>query len=356
MAHLFNAGAGIKDAEIFFKEEALLKHILEGSLVAYVTLHIREKLANSADLQVRQDASDPKCQFEGFDGRIPRTERLTASEVLEMVEGFLQSISPRGRLPLGDKPISDARVKFGILLLRIARRFEFKAVIKSADYFKILTHLKMSLPDFIGSGFTNYAFELVRFMANILYDLSQYDSCHMLFSMVITEVGKPNTFKPPDLINEDLNLLIRKWINGSSNIGDNMLERISQGVLLLKKVVEMFRAELRVRSNSTSHTEPNVESDILKCASYVMEHGLVLLAKNRDAAVPIPISDWNDAYRIGMTAIANGYIDKKLLSIPPVPYIYKKGFYQAPPRSAFQRGRVRVRQRGEPERRHRERP
>lgn len=161
-----------------------------------------------------------------------------------MIEGFLQSVSPRDRLPSSDKLIDDARVKFGMLVRRIARRFEFKAVIKSANYFKIFTHLKMALPDFIGTGFSNYVFELVRFMAMILYDLSEFDSCHMLCSIVITEVGKPNTFKPPDLINEDLNLLIKKWTQGSSNIADNMLERITLGVLLLRKVVEVFREEL----------------------------------------------------------------------------------------------------------------
>ena len=79
--------------------------------------------------------------------------------------------------------------------------------------------------------------------------------------------------------------------------------------------------------NGTSYTEPDALSTA--CASYLMDHKIVVLAEHRDDAVPIPIAEWYDGHRIGMSAIANGCIKKRLQTIPPVTYSYRRGDIKA---------------------------
>lgn len=320
-AQLFNRGTGVKCAEIFFKAEALMKHTLEGALTAYVILHIRKILANSTDTATRANNES----FDGFDSFVPIKLRLSASQILQLAEEFLQSISPRDHIPLDDEPIIDGRVKFGIVLMRIARRFEFKAAIKAGDYFRILSHLKMALPDFIGGGYSNYALESVRFFAKIFADCSEFDASHLFFSLVINQEDVPN--KPKDLVNEELNLAIKTFFGAVANLStlDSQLEGLSQCVLLLKRIEQLMKEQLIVKSNSPSHTEPDVNEDLVKAANYCIAQKLVVLLEDHSNVEMIVIKPWVDAGRKGASAIELGYIENKIQSCVPILYSYKKG-------------------------------
>ena len=65
------------NGDIFFKSEALLEHVMEGTISAYVLLAMRKRLSSvqSPDPDVVLDAKAAAGKFDTYDSWVPRAYR-----------------------------------------------------------------------------------------------------------------------------------------------------------------------------------------------------------------------------------------------------------------------------------------
>ncbi|KAG9119106.1 hypothetical protein FRC07_006041 [Ceratobasidium sp. 392] len=160
-------------------------------------------------------------------------------------------------------PAGDMVFESGVLFFDLALRLRnLVEAIRSGNSERIVVILKTIILAFRGTRHTKYAYETVVFLHNYLHVWPVPLRNAIMKAWLVNITGKPDSFKPADLMQEHLNLQIKEIYKAhGSNRSWEWLAMIAPVVHLLRRVAHEFHTSLGDRQG-TKHSAVSIKDDI----------------------------------------------------------------------------------------------
>ncbi|KAJ7654569.1 hypothetical protein DFH06DRAFT_1133343 [Mycena polygramma] len=187
---------------------------------------------------------------------------------------------------------------------------EFSDAIKDEDSGRILIILRMWAFCYRGNGRTKYAHEMLHLLHNLICVWTKELRYTVLQNWLGNPQGKARCFVEIDLIQEHLNLWIKKIYkaDGAGHSWD-WLALISPCVDILRQLATKINVDLGARQGS-KHATPDLEDDIDTLMDSLAEHDVYVETEGRvldDDEKPAP-----DVYSVGAAALTHGSLTTPL--------------------------------------------
>ncbi|KAF7373983.1 hypothetical protein MSAN_00611200 [Mycena sanguinolenta] len=226
----------------------------------------------------------------------------------------------------GKKKASDAtlkkehppHVKIGDMVFENALLFmrdalltrEFSDAIKRGDSGRIVLVLKQFAFAFRGNGRTKYAHEMLHVLHNLVNVWSDELRHVILHNWLLNPTGKLNAFVEVDLVQEHLNLWIKKIYKADGDAHSwDWLALVSPCVDVLRRLATQFNEDLGARQGN-KHTIPDLSKDIESLMASLREHEVYVLKEGRvldNDEMPAP-----DVLSAGAAALTHGAVTNPL--------------------------------------------
>ena len=142
---------------------------------------------------------------------------------------------------------------------------EFQDAVKEGDGLRVLRCYRYLLPIFKSSRRKNYSIEILNFLVQHYYSLSERQAAELVWSRFINTRGQPGKNIPNDLHCEHLNRLCKTAVRGlMANKTPECITRVARAIGTLSPVLENFDADNGSGTRSTAHKILGSEKD-LKC-------------------------------------------------------------------------------------------
>ncbi|KAJ7724186.1 hypothetical protein DFH07DRAFT_759173 [Mycena maculata] len=183
---------------------------------------------------------------------------------------------------------------------------EFADAIKASDSGRIVLVLKLFTFTYRGNGRSKYAHEMLHVLHNIVNVWSNGLRHTILHNWLLCPTGKINAFVEVDLVQEHLNLWIKKIYkaDGDGHSWD-WLGLVSPCVDVLRRLATSINTDLRARQGN-KHTIPDLDNDIQSLMASLSEHEVYIYIKKEgrvldDDEMPVP-----DVLSMGAAALTHG--------------------------------------------------
>ncbi|KAJ7844988.1 hypothetical protein B0H13DRAFT_1541363, partial [Mycena leptocephala] len=154
-----------------------------------------------------------------------------------------------------------------------------------------------------GNGRTKYAHEMLHVLHNTVNVWSDELRCE-LHNWLLWPTGKINSFVEVDLVQEHLNLWIKKIYKADGDAHSwDWLALVSPTVHVLRQLATTMNEELGSRQGN-KHTIPDINNDIEVLMASLQEHEVYVKKEGRvldDDELPVP-----DVLSVGKAALAHG--------------------------------------------------
>jgi L1 cell adhesion molecule like protein len=142
---------------------------------------------------------------------------------------------------------------------------EMKDAVREGDGLRVLRCYRYLLPIFNSSQRKNYSIEILNFLVQHDYSLSERQASELIWSRFINTHGRPGKNIPNDLHCEHLNRLCKTAVRGlAANKTPECITRVARAIGTISPVLENFDADNGVRTPSTAHKILSFEKD-MKC-------------------------------------------------------------------------------------------
>ncbi|KAJ6455499.1 hypothetical protein DFH09DRAFT_1384541, partial [Mycena vulgaris] len=181
---------------------------------------------------------------------------------------------------------------------------EFADAIKAGDSGRIVLVLKLFAFTYRGNGRTKYAHEMLHVLHNIVNVWSEGLRHTILHNWLLCPTGKANAFVEVDLVQEHLNLWIKRIYkaDGDGHSWD-WLALVSPCVDVLRRLATSMNRDLGSRQGN-KHTIPDLDNDIQCLMASLTEHEVYIKKEGRvldDDEMPVP-----DVLSAGAAALTHG--------------------------------------------------
>ncbi|KAJ6595217.1 hypothetical protein DFH09DRAFT_1413281 [Mycena vulgaris] len=181
---------------------------------------------------------------------------------------------------------------------------EFADAIKAGDSGRIVLVLKLFAFTYRGNGRTKYAHEMLHVLLNIVNVWSEGLRHTILHNWLLCPTGKANAFVEVDLVQEHLNLWIKRIYkaDGDGHSWD-WLALVSPCVDVLRRLATSMNRDLGSRQGN-KHTIPDLDNDIQCLMASLTEHEVYIKKEGRvldDDEMPVP-----DVLSAGAAALTHG--------------------------------------------------
>ncbi|KAJ6624223.1 hypothetical protein B0H10DRAFT_2162254 [Mycena sp. CBHHK59/15] len=187
---------------------------------------------------------------------------------------------------------------------------EFSDAIKKGDSGRIALVLKQFAFTYRGNGRTKYAHEMLHVLHNIVNVWSDELRHVILHNWVLNPTGKLNAFVEVDLVQEHLNLWIKKIYKADGDAHSwDWLAFVSPCVDVLRRLATRLNTDLGARQGN-KHTIPDLTKDITSLMASLQEHEVYVLKEGRvldDDELPAP-----DVLSVGAAALTHGAMTNPL--------------------------------------------
>ncbi|KAJ7826515.1 hypothetical protein B0H13DRAFT_2241113 [Mycena leptocephala] len=149
---------------------------------------------------------------------------------------------------------------------------EFADAIKAGDSGRIVLILKLFAFTYRGNGRTKYAHEMLHVLHNIVNVWSDGLRHTILHNWLLCPTGKANAFVEVDLVQEHLNLWIKKIYKADGDAHSwDWLAFVSPCVDVLRRLATSINQDLGSRQGN-KHTIPDLDNDIQSLMASLTEH------------------------------------------------------------------------------------
>ncbi|KAJ7487292.1 hypothetical protein B0H11DRAFT_2172828 [Mycena galericulata] len=181
---------------------------------------------------------------------------------------------------------------------------EFADAIKAGDSGRIVLVLKLFAFTYRGNGRTKYAHEMLHVLHNIVNVWSDGLRHTILHNWLLCPTGKINAFVEVDLVQEHLNLWIKRIYkaDGDGHSWD-WLGLVSPCVEVLRRLATSINLDLGARQGN-KHTIPDLTNDIQCLMASLAEHEVYIKKEGRvldDDEMPAP-----DVLSAGAASLTHG--------------------------------------------------
>ena len=140
---------------------------------------------------------------------------------------------------------------------------EFRDAIKERDGLRILRCYRYLLPIFKSSGKKNYSIEILTFLLQHDYLLSERQAHELIWSRFVNTRGFPGCNIPNDLHCEHLNRLCKTAVKGlGANKTEECIQRVLKAIGTMDPLLEQFDRDNMVGHRTSSHKAVSAEKDM----------------------------------------------------------------------------------------------
>ncbi|KAJ7463671.1 hypothetical protein FB451DRAFT_1180152 [Mycena latifolia] len=241
--------------------------------------------------------------------RLPE-ERRRAAELAAKAKSQKKSTASKTQSAAKKDPLphikkGDMVFENAILFIRDALLTrEFADAIKAGDSGRIVLILKLFAFTYRGNGRTKYAHEMLHVLHNIVNVWSDGLRHAILHNWLLYPTGKKNAFVEVDLVQEHLNLWIKKIYKADGDAHSwDWLALVSPCVDILRRLATSMNKDLGSRQGN-KHTIPNLDNDIHCLMASLTEHEVYICKEGRvldDDEMPAP-----DVLSVGAATLTHG--------------------------------------------------
>ncbi|KAJ7486590.1 hypothetical protein FB451DRAFT_1534499 [Mycena latifolia] len=236
-------------------------------------------------------------------------ERRRDAELAAKAKGNKKSADPNEQ---GAKKVFPPHIRKGDMVFENAILFirdalltrEFADAIKAGDSGRIVLILKQFAFTYRGNGRTKYAHEMLHVLHNIVNVWSDGLRHTILHNWLLCPTGKINAFVEVDLVQEHLNLWIKKIYKADGDAHSwDWLALVSPTVDVLRRLATAMNKDLGSRQGNM-HTVPDLDNDIHALMASLQEHEVYVKKDGRvldDDEMPAP-----DVLSVGAATLSHG--------------------------------------------------
>ncbi|KAJ7235067.1 hypothetical protein C8J57DRAFT_1572916 [Mycena rebaudengoi] len=240
--------------------------------------------------------------------RVPE-ERQRDAELAAKAKGAKKSADPNQPALKKEHP---PHVRKGDMVFENALLFirdalltrEFADAIKAGDSGRVVLVLKLFAFTYRGNGRTKYAHEMLHVLHNLVNVWSDDLRHVILHNWLLNPSGKINAFVEVDLVQEHLNLWIKRIYKADGDAHSwDWLALVSPCVDVLRRLATSINEDLGARQGD-KHTIPDLSKDIDSLMASLCEHEVYVLKEGRvldDDEMPVP-----DVLSAGAASLTHG--------------------------------------------------
>ncbi|KAJ7030141.1 hypothetical protein C8F04DRAFT_1211805 [Mycena alexandri] len=302
--HFGKPSAGFRSpGSLGFHNTVLDRLPIKASLADYAKDCSWDGLVGHAEKIYEDFASADRVQ-ELRELRVP-DERRRDAEIAARDKTQKKSATTPKKVPAPHIKKGDMVFENAILFVRDALLTrEFADAIKAGDSGRIVLILKLFAFTYRGNGRTKYAHEMLHVLHNIVNVWSDGLRHTILHNWLLCPTNKANAFVEVDLVQEHLNLWIKKIYKADGDAHSwDWLAFVSPCVDVLRRLATSMNNDLGSRQGN-KHTIPDLDNDIHCLMASLTEHEVYIHKEGRvldDDEMPAP-----DVLSAGAAALTHG--------------------------------------------------